>query len=153
MSAPTPLLVFQVAGQAFALGLAQVRSVVAAVETTPLPGAPAGVLGFFDMRGDLVPVLDVFATRGATARDIAVDDRFVLVDTGQRVVALVAQRVDGVVDVVAEPLSAIDGVDAAELPYAGVCRVAQGLVLIQDVEKFLSSAQSQALDDAMARLA
>ncbi len=150
MSSCTPLLVFQSAGHGFALGLDHVRSVVAAVETTPLPGAPEGVLGFFDLRGDLVPVLAIPAGGTASPRAIGVDDRFVVVDTGRRVVALVAESVQGVEAVVVEPLSRIDGMADGQAPFAGVCRVAEGLVLIHDVERFLTAAQDATLASALA---
>jgi chemotaxis signal transduction protein len=42
----------------YALPLADVREVVAAPKVTPLPAAPSGVRGLFNVRGEIVPLLD-----------------------------------------------------------------------------------------------
>jgi chemotaxis signal transduction protein len=51
-------LVLPIGADRYALDLADVREVVPDPQLTPLPGAPAGVLGVLNLRGDVVPVLD-----------------------------------------------------------------------------------------------
>jgi purine-binding chemotaxis protein CheW len=150
VNAPVPLLVFQVGMQAFALPLPAVRCVVAAVALTPLPGAPEPVLGFFDLRGLLVPVLDAFARGRAGLQRIRADQQFVVADTGHRVVAVVADAVRGVQAAVPESLPDMAATPAQPGVFAAVTRMADGLVLIHDVERFLTEADAAALDALLA---
>ena len=48
----------------YAIELPVVREVVPAPRLTPLPGAPAGVLGVFSLRGEVVPALDTAVLLG-----------------------------------------------------------------------------------------
>jgi hypothetical protein len=57
-------LLLPLADEWYALELAAVREVVPAPAITHLPGAPAGVLGVFNLRGEVVPVLDTAALLG-----------------------------------------------------------------------------------------
>jgi purine-binding chemotaxis protein CheW len=47
-----------VTGEWWALAVTNVREVVAAPQATPLPAAPEGVLGVFNLRGEIVPLFD-----------------------------------------------------------------------------------------------
>jgi purine-binding chemotaxis protein CheW len=136
--------------QVFAVGLACVRRVVAAARPAALPGAPPGVLGVLDLQGEPVPVLDV-AGLWPGPDDLQLDDRFLVIDTGQRVLALVTQEVQGVLRQAAQPLGGFSGLvaDAEVARYQGVTRNGDGLVLIHDVERFLSAELARALDDAL----
>lgn len=57
-------LLLSVGADRYALALTDVCEVVRAPEITPLPGAPAAALGVMNLRGDVVPVLDVAALLG-----------------------------------------------------------------------------------------
>jgi len=50
---------FEAAGRAIAIDVVQLREVVRYQAATPLPGAPAQIEGVIDLRGALVPVVDL----------------------------------------------------------------------------------------------
>ena len=54
----------RVAAEAYAIQVTQVREVSGLGEVTPVPGAPPGVLGVRNLRGQLVPVIDLAAVLG-----------------------------------------------------------------------------------------
>src|SRR5262245_64293177 len=56
---------FEVAGRALAIEVSRLREVVRYREPTPLPGAPECVEGVIDLRGALVPVVDLGRALGA----------------------------------------------------------------------------------------
>src|SRR5687768_15091084 len=51
-------IVLPMGDDAVAIGVDAVREVVVAPQITPLPTAPPAVLGLFNLRGSIVPVLD-----------------------------------------------------------------------------------------------
>ena len=91
------VVVFKVAEQLFALPAADVRELVHAVAIVPLPSAPAVVEGVIDLRGKIVPVLDIRSRFGLPARPVAPSDHLLIASAGE---FLVAVRADRAVDLV-----------------------------------------------------
>ncbi len=57
------LATFELHGQDFAIDVTQIREIVRAREVTPLPKAPELIEGVVDLRGTVVPVVDVCRSR------------------------------------------------------------------------------------------
>ena len=143
------LLVLHVGEHTFALGAAAVERVVRAVEIEPLPAAPRGVRGIINLHGRIVPVFDLRVLLGEPARAVRADDHLVIAHTRWRTVALLVDAVSGVV-----PRRAGQVTPAAEIlpgfeAIAGVLKLDDGLVLIHDIEHFLSLEDTAALERAL----
>ena len=144
-----PIVVFRIDGVRYGLRLEQVEELVRMVETVPLPGAPAIIEGAVDVRGSVVPVLDVRARFGHPPRPAQVDDRLIVARAGRRRVAL---RVDAVVGIerVAPSTDALANLGApASVRLAGVAALPDGLVLIHDLAGFLAEAEARGLDEVL----
>lgn len=141
---PREVLVFEVGGQCYALGAGDVRELVRAVALTPLPRAPAVVEGVINLRGRPVPVLDVRRPFRLPSRSLEPTDHFIVVRTGDRLLAL---RVDRALDLVRLG----EAVEQGESLLPGVAYIARvtgfprGLVLIHDLQAFLSATESEEL--------
>lgn len=144
------LLLFALDELRFALPLSQVRETVRAVAITPLAGAPGVVEGIVDVRGTVVPVLDLRARFRLPPREVALSDHLILADAGGRLVAL---RVDRALDVQVVDDDALTPTSTSEAAFAhlaGVARLADGMVLVSDLEAFLTQGESEALAAALA---
>ena len=142
-------LIFTIDDQRFALPLAQVRETVRAVAITPLAGAPGVVEGIVDVRGTVTPVLDLRRRFGLPPRPVSPEEHLVLATAGARPVAL---RVDRATDVATVPDEAVTPAvpdDPATRHLAGVARLADGMVLIGDLEAFLLQGEREALERAL----
>jgi len=153
MNPPARLVVFQVEDGRYAVHLAEVERVVAAVELAPLPDSPPMVLGVFNLQGRVIPALDLRRRLGLAARELGVSDQLLVVRAAGRVLALVTNRVEGIVEfAAAEVVPAADVVP--ELPgVEGVLRRPDGVVVIHDLARFLSVEEGLRLDAARGRLA
>lgn len=144
------ILVFEVQGQRYGLAVADVREVLRAVSLTPLPRAPAIIEGVIDLRGALVPVLDLRRRFQLPPRPIAHTDHLIVAAAGERRVAL---RVDQALGLSVIEASAVDEAQAV-LPgveyVAQVAHFPDGLVLIHDLRTFLSAAEAESLAAALA---
>ena len=143
------IVVFSLDEPRYALDLSTVERVVCAVEITPLPKAPEIVLGVINMQGQVVPVVDIRKRFRLPEREVNIDDRFIISRTSRRLVALVADDVIGV-----QKLENREIVSAEQaLPFAeyikGVAKVEEDLVLIYDLDRFLSLDEEQKLDEAL----
>ena len=123
--------------------------VVRAVEIAPLPEAPPVVRGVINMQGLIVPVFDLWAHLGRPRRELRATDHLLFVRTHYRTVALLVDAVTGVVprlDAQVTPASAI----LPELAsISGFMKLNGGIILIHDVERFLSVEEHTALQLAL----
>lgn len=143
-------VIVELEGQRYGLRADAVREVVRAGTITHLPNAPAAVEGVINVRGALVAVLDLRGRFGLAERPLDPSEYFVLARAGDRDVAL---RVDGAIGLVAVESAAVDRAEPIlrrSRYIAGVVKIDGGLVLIHDLESFLSEAEAATVDEALA---
>ena len=143
------LLLFTIDDVRGALPLEQLQETVRAVAITPLAGAPGVVEGVIDVRGTVVPVLDLRARFRLPPRSVVPSDHLVIARAGGRTVAL---RVDEAVDVLTLPDESVTPAgpsDPALAHLAGIARLPDGLVLVHDLQAFLTQGEEQALAAAL----
>jgi purine-binding chemotaxis protein CheW len=143
------LVVFTLAQQRYALPLSAVDRVVRMVAITPLPHAPDIVLGVVNFQGKIIPVINVRRRFGLPEQEIALSDQLVMAHTARRAVALL---VDAVQDVCA--CAAQNQIEAKHilpgLEYVtGAVKLTDGLILIHDLDTFLSLEEEDTLDRAL----
>ncbi len=149
MKNPGRLLVFRIDGQRYALSLSSVKRVVHAVEITPLPKAPDIVMGVINMLGHVIPVFNVRRRFRLPERETALSDHMIIASTSRRTVSLSVERVEGVIE--SDQRKPVPSADILpEMEYVmGVVRQEDGLVLIHDLDTFLSIDEERKLDAAM----
>ena len=133
----------------YALPLHCVDRIVRAVHVTSLPQAPAVVLGAIDVAGRVLPVCNIRQRFGLPQRAIEPADQFLIAHTAKRTVVLAIDTASGVLE---RPAAAM--IDAGSLTSGlahirGVFATADDLVLIHDLEAFLSTDEDEALDAAL----
>lgn len=74
----------------YAVPMASVREVVPAPTATPVPTAPAAVLGVWNLRGEIVPLFDTAALLGLPPAPPAARPMAVVVDTARGPAGLAA---------------------------------------------------------------
>lgn len=133
-----------------ALPLPFVERVVRAVYLTPLPDAPEIILGVINVEGRIVPVVNMRRRFLLPQREIALTDRLVIAHTGQRSVALVADAVSGIAEYAEPDIVSADAILPGLEYIDGVVKLSDGLVLIHNLDRFLSLEDVESLDRAMA---
>jgi len=142
-------LVFRLDSGHYGLPLAAVERVLRAAQFTPLPLAPPIVLGAIDVAGQILPVFNVRGRFRLPERPIDPSDQFLIARTAHRTVVLV---IDAAVGVIERPITAMIESErlAPQLAHIrGAISLQDGLLLIQDLEQFLSPDEASALDEAM----
>lgn len=143
-------LIFTLDDHKYALHRDAVERCVRAVAITPLPKAPPIVLGLINVAGRIIPVLNIRERFRLPWREIQLADELIIARAARRTVALVVDAVGGLS---ARPTRArvpagqvLPGLEYVE----GVVRLEDGdIVLIHDLDRFLSIEEAQALDDAV----
>ncbi len=149
-SETTQLLIFALGAERFALPAGDVREVVRAVAISRLPKAPPILEGVVNVRGAVVPVLDIRQRFGLPSRPVDPDQHLILAHAGPRLVAL---RVDRATELVSVDRAAIESpsrsTPGAEY-VAGIAKLPDGLLVIHELERFLSLDEAERLDAALA---
>ncbi len=144
-------LVFLLGEQRYALPLAVVKRIERVVAVTALPGAPEVVLGAVNVHGDVAPVFDLHRRFGLPLRDPELTDRLIVAKTSHRLVAFLADAVQGVLKRSADQVIPAERVLPGLEYIRGVILLDDGIILIQDLEKFLSPDEEAKLEQAMER--
>jgi purine-binding chemotaxis protein CheW len=127
------LLVFNLGQQQFALPVGLVASVVPRATLTPLPGAPADLIGLLRLRGELCPVIDIRARLGLPAMVPHIADCIVVMRTTTFKIGLLVEGIEGLVTPTMEPVDRRPTVIGDRL-IRGVLEVAGHVVATLDAE-------------------
>ena len=144
------LLTFRIGDQRFALAAETVREVVRAVAIAPLAGAPRVVEGGVNVRGRVVPVLDLRARFALPAQPLLPEEHLVLAMAGDRLVALRADEAEELAEVPDASVASPDALSPTLRHIAGLAALPEGAIVIADLAAFLSAWESEALDAALA---
>jgi purine-binding chemotaxis protein CheW len=143
-------VIVELDGQRYGLRADAVREVVRAVTITTLPNAPVVVEGIINVRGAVVAVLDLRRRFELPARPLDPSEYFVLARAGDRDVALRVDRATELVSLDPADIDQAEQVLSRSRYVAGVAKLRDGLVLIHDLETFLSAAEAATVDQALA---
>ncbi|MEO6601672.1 MAG: chemotaxis protein CheW [Polyangiaceae bacterium] len=152
MPSPSPrreALLFELVEQRFALALTDVIELTRACAVQALPRAPDFVIGVVNLRGQVVPVFDLRRRLGLPHTALDASDSFVFARIAGRCVALRVDRLLGIEELSITPLEEAPNLPARLAYVSGVATVADGVVLIYDLEQFLSGAEAAVLDQAL----
>ncbi|MDX1513812.1 MAG: chemotaxis protein CheW [Gammaproteobacteria bacterium] len=143
------LLEFRIGEERYGLPADVVDRVVNMVSITPLPGAPDVVSGVIDVAGELVPAISMRKRLGRPEMAISPDSYLCLARTKQRPVALIVDAVSGVSGYRDEDLTPAGEIFPQLKHVRGIARLGDGLVLVNDLDAFLSLEEQSQLDAAM----
>lgn len=130
---------FQVDGAEYVVAAADVLQMESFSGVTRVPGAPPHVAGVVQLRGQVLPLVDVRARFGLPPAERPPDARIIVVARGERRVALLVERAREVIELAPEELRAPPEIVAAQA--GGFVRsIAQRdgrVLMLVDVEKII----------------
>ncbi len=142
-------LVFLLDGQSFALPISSVKRIARAVEITPLPHSPDIVIGVINVQGDVIPVVDVRRRFHLPQRSLMTTDYLIIGKTSQRLVALWVDDVEDI-STVSQQQIVTNRKILPQLAYVdGVVKMENNLILIHDIERFLSLEEETQLAEVL----
>jgi len=133
-------LTFNAAGEEYALGVLEVKEIVELTSLTHLPSAPPSVRGVVNLRGRVVPVIDLGTRFGLAAAEVTKRTCVIMVEgVGRSVIGVLADSVKQVMDLppsALQPPPALGTRVSAELVKA-MAAVGEKFVLVLDLAKVL----------------
>jgi purine-binding chemotaxis protein CheW len=150
LDSPSPnpvrqLATFVVGQQGYALDIMRIKEIIQPVTITRVPGAPGFMEGVIELRGVILPVVDLRKRFELPATPPTRASKYVLVTLDDRIVALV---VDGVAEFVKKgpddirpTPSLLPGAGGEARFFTGVFNHQGKILMVLDIDKILSSAE------------
>ncbi len=132
------LVVFVVGGQRYALPIDVVQEIQQIVEFTDAGGSAGPVLGMVNLRGEVIPALDLRCVLGVEAGDLGLETPMLIVRTTTGPVALVVDEVDDVLAMPAGCLQEPPALHALGARLVGVARIGDATVNVLDIDRILA---------------
>ena len=143
------LVTFKLVGEEFGLPILDVREIIRMTAITPVPQAPGFVEGVINLRGQIIPVVDLRKRFGMMPSDQNEETRVVVVELGQVVIGLIVDAVSEVLripaDSVAPPPGLVAGAIGAEY-IQGISHYSDKMLILIDMYKVFSQSELGALD-------
>lgn len=140
----------RVRGESFGLPAHNVVEIMRAVAVSPLPGSPQAISGVINVRGKPVVVIDPAVRFGKVEIPVRPDDNFVLVETTARTIAVRVEIAEDLVDIDEAALTAARSASSTIGMLHGVAAMPDGALVIYDVAAFLTQAEDDAIEAALA---
>ena len=147
-------LTFTMADEEYGIGILKIKEIIGMMPVTSVPQTPAFVKGVINLRGKVIPVVDLRSRFGMESIDYTDRTCIIVVEidgnTGTVMIGIV-------VDAVSEVLT-IKGEDIEETPtfgtklnteyILGMAKMEGGVKILLDIDKVLSAAEISALEKA-----
>ena len=148
-------LTFSLAGEEYGVDILGVQEVKVWTDVTELPNTPAYIKGVLNLRGVIVPIIDLRARFNLPGIEYTETTVIVVlklrVDNREKVIGIVVDAVSDVLDI---PRAAQKSVDHFELnsksrAITGVATMNNKLVIMMDAVKILDSSEISRLESAI----
>ena len=146
VSGTTSLLLARLSDTRIGFSAHAVREILRSVAIAPLSGAPEIIEGAINLRGTVIPVVDVRRRFGVAASPNSPEQFLVLLETSDRLIAVRVDDVDDVVEVSSLDVEAPGVLSPVLQGFAGVASTPDGALVIYDADAFLTQAERDALD-------
>jgi purine-binding chemotaxis protein CheW len=142
-----PLVVFRLGNEAYSLRLHEVREIIMVGNITPIPRAPSFIEGVLNLRGEVMPVIDLRERFGLERQATTSVSRIVITPIGGVSTGLIVDSVEEVKSVDLRRLEDPPRVSAvgANAFIEKVARTDQGVIFLLNVQCLLTEVEGHQL--------
>lgn len=144
-------VIFKLGNEYYGVNIVAVESIIKVQEITKMPHVPSFVEGITNLRGAVIPVIDLRKRFDLPQGEETKDTRIVVVEMGNITAGMVVDAVTEVVHVAAEniepPSPMVSTVDTAFI--TGIAKVDQRLIILLDLRKVLTVDERENLQAAI----
>ena len=141
------LVTFRIGTEEFGIEILQVQEIIRMREVTVVPRAPDFVEGMINLRGHIIPVIDLRVRLQLEAAPRTRSTRIMVVRMGTKTVGMIVDAVSEVLrvpsDIIELPPPLVSGIDTRFIN--GIGRLEQKILILLDVEKILEDQEMEDL--------
>jgi purine-binding chemotaxis protein CheW len=140
------LIAFRIGDQEFCVNIMSVREIRGWTPATPMPHAPAYVLGVINLRGAVLPIVDLSARLGMKEAEPSARHVIIVAQVRSRVVGLLVEAVSDILTITDENIQPVPEVSSdLEKQYArGILAIDKRMICMIELESLFSEKESEA---------
>ncbi len=141
---------FRIGRETFGLPISMVREIIRVPDITAVPNAPAYIEGVINLRGRIIPVVDLRKRFGEKSFEPDKKNRVVVVELETRAIGLIVNSASEVLRISPSEIEEPSNVfHEGELDYiTGVGKLKGRLVMLLDLNRILQRGELKRLDEA-----
>ena len=134
------MVLFELGNETYGLDIAAVHEIIRMQPITKVPKAPKYVEGVINLRGKVIPVIDLGKRFGFEKADGAKNNRIVVVNIGETTLGIIVDAVTEVIRIPADSVEPVsDIVSSGHSEYLmGIAKLSDKMVILLALEKLLS---------------
>ena len=138
---------FRIADQEYAFRIEQIQEIVIPDRVTRTPQVPAFVEGVSNLRGSIIPIINLRRLFGLEPKQTDSETRTIVVNVGDRIVGCTVDMVSQVMRIPVESIQpAPETVTGENAPYiTGFAKLDERLLILLDIDNLLSPEHFQSL--------
>lgn len=138
------LIAFRIAAQEFCVDIRSVREIRGWTPATPLPQAPSWVRGVINLRGTVLPIIDLGARLGFGATEPSVRHVIIVARVGMKTVGLLVEAVSDILTVGEEVIQPTPDVacDTVRASVRGLIAHESGMISLLALDGLLPESES-----------
>jgi purine-binding chemotaxis protein CheW len=138
-------LTFALGAEDYGVEILKVQEIKGYAPVTPVPNTPAHVRGIMNLRGAVIPILDLRAVLGMTEAASSQFSVIIIVQVAAKAVGLVVDTVSDVVSIASDHIQQTPdfGTQFDAGLISGIARIGERLVVLLDLERVLGTASDR----------
>ena len=145
-------LTFTIQDEEYGIEILRVQEIKGFSKIRPIPNAPNYIKGVMNLRGTVVPVLDLRARFGMMEAEYNQFSVIIVVSVGSKVVGLVVDAVSDVLNISKDQVEETPEIagDIDTSFFHGMGKVGDKLILLLNIDKLVASDKLETLEQAVA---
>jgi purine-binding chemotaxis protein CheW len=140
------LVTFRLANEEYGLPITKVREINRLVPVTKLPQTPSFMEGIINLRGRIIPVIDLRRRFEMSVGAHDEDTRIIIVEISGQIVGVIVDAVTEVVRLDTANIEPAPATVAVDLKYIeGVGKIDERLIILLDIDKVLTNQEELAV--------
>jgi len=133
------IVTFRLGREEYGVEITSVQEIIRATDINPVPGAPSYVRGVINLRGKIIPVVDLRKRFAMAAADAADDQRIIVVELGEKRIGML---VDSVSQIIKLPMGGVENMPEEAISEDGnfikvVGKLDARMIIILDLNRSL----------------
>lgn len=130
---------FRLDGEDYAIAITKIQEIIVMKPITRIPQVPGFIEGLINLRGSVIPVVNLRTLFGLTHRDLDDETRTIIVNVGDRTIGYIVDEVTQVMKIAADQIqpAPVSITAVSKQHIAGLAQIEDRLLVILEIERLL----------------